>query len=106
MHTEQATSVVTTDKLIADLKIVMNDAEEILRNTAGQAGEKAAELRERLTARVQAASERLRALEDAAVQRTKAVARATDDYVHEHPWQSIGIAAGVGFLIGLLVGRR
>ena len=43
---------------------------------------------------------------DETARNTKAAARATDDWVHENPWGSIGIAAGVGFLVGLLVSRR
>ncbi|MDQ1316092.1 MAG: hypothetical protein QG662_2201, partial [Pseudomonadota bacterium] len=38
--------------------------------------------------------------------RTKAAAKATDEYVHVHPWQAIGVAASVGVVIGLLIGRR
>lgn len=44
--------------------------------------------------------------EAALKEKSREVARATDDYVHEHPWKSIGVAAGVGLLVGLLIGRR
>jgi ElaB/YqjD/DUF883 family membrane-anchored ribosome-binding protein len=44
--------------------------------------------------------------EAALVARTKAAAKATDEYVHGHPWQAIGIAASIGVVIGLLIGRR
>ena len=49
---------------------------------------------------------RLQELEGQAVDRAKEAARATDDYVHSHPWQAIGIAAGIGVAIGLLLNRR
>ena len=54
--------------------------------------------------------QRLRSLEDALMEKTKATARATDEYVHENPWQTVGIAAGLsvvlGVVIGLLLDRR
>lgn len=94
------------DKLVGDLKVVIADAEEILKLTAGQAGDKIADVRGRLGERIAAAKERLSEAEAAVVDHGRKAARATDDYVHEHPWQSVGVAAGVAFLLGLLAGRR
>ena len=98
--------VVTKDKLVADLKLVVADAEELLRMTAGQAGEKAAELRSRIQERLADAKLRLADAQAAVVDRAKQVGRATDDYVHDNPWRSVGVAAGIGFIVGLLIGRR
>ncbi len=95
-----------TDKLMADLRLVVSDAEELLRSTAGQAGEGAAELRDRVQASLARARAGLADAQDAAITRTKAAGRAADDYVHDNPWRSIGIAAGFGLLVGLLIGRR
>jgi ElaB/YqjD/DUF883 family membrane-anchored ribosome-binding protein len=97
---------VNKDKLIADLKVVVADAEEILKATAGQAGEKMADLRVKLQDHLINARQSLAEAQAAVVERTKEVARATDDYVHDNPWRSIGIAAGIGFIVGLLIGRR
>ncbi|MBI3140533.1 MAG: DUF883 domain-containing protein [Rhodocyclales bacterium] len=97
---------VTKEKLVADFKVVVADAEELLKVTAGQAGDKAAEMRAKLQDHLYTAKQRLGEAEAAVVEKTKAVARATDDYVHDNPWRSIGIAAGVGLVIGLLIGRR
>lgn len=99
-------SEVSKQKLIADLKVVIADAEEILKATAGQAGEKMADLRARLQEHLASARHNLAEAQAAVVERTRQVARATDDYVHDNPWRSIGIAAGIGFVIGLLIGRR
>jgi len=94
------------EKLIADMKVVVGDAEEILRATAGVAGEKMADLRERIGASLRDARVRLDDAEAVLVDKTKAAARATDDFVNENPWQAVGIAAGIGVLLGIIIGRR
>ena len=93
-------------KLVSDMKVVVSDAEEILRATAGVAGEKMADLRERIGERLRDAKLRIADAEAALVDKTKAAARATDDYVNENPWHAVGIAAGIGLLIGIIIGRR
>jgi ElaB/YqjD/DUF883 family membrane-anchored ribosome-binding protein len=94
------------EKLMEDLRQVVVDVEDLLKATAGQAGERLGEARHRAEQTLSAARERLSALEEDAAQRARAAAREADDYVRDHPWQSVGIAAGVGFLVGLLVSRR
>ncbi len=89
-------------KLVSDMKVVVADAEEILRATAGVAGEKMGDLRERFGERLRDARIRLADAEAALVDRTKAAARATDDYVHENPWRAVGLAAAVGLLLGVI----
>jgi len=97
---------VAKDKLVQDFKIVIADTEELLRATANLAGEKAASARERIQDSLQRAKVKLADVEDAIVVKGKQAARVTDEYVHENPWKSVGIAAGVGLIIGLLIGRR
>lgn len=101
-----ATDIVTREKLVSDLKVVIADAEELLRATANQAGEKIAEIRVKAEENLRNAKIRLARAEEAMLERTKAAARATDDYVRANPWRAVGIAAGAGFIVGLLVGRR
>lgn len=96
---------VSKEKLMQDLRVVVSDAEELLRATAGQAGDKVASARERIQESLAAARERLVAAEHAVVEKTKQAAKATDEYVHENPWKSVGIAAGVGLVIGMLISR-
>jgi ElaB/YqjD/DUF883 family membrane-anchored ribosome-binding protein len=91
------------EKLITDIKAVVSDAESILSATAG---EKVAELRASLTAKIADAKVKLVAAEQAVVEKAKQAAKATDEYVHENPWQSVIIAGGVGFLIGYLISSR
>ena len=100
------TTVVNREKLMSDLRTVIADAEEVLKVTADQATSGAAELRVRMQERLQQAKVRLQDLQDSAVARARAAGHAADDYVHEHPWKAIGAAAGVGMIIGLLIGRR
>lgn len=95
-----------SEKLMADLRTVVSDAEALLHATAGQAGEAAAEMRTKVKASLARARANLAQLEQDAVARAKAAGKAADEYVHENPWKSVGIAAGVGLVIGLLIGRR
>jgi len=94
------------DKLVSDMKVVIADTEELLRATTGVAGEKVGELRERLVVHLRVAKERLIDLEHAVIDKTKAAARATDDFVHEEPWKAVGVAAALGLALGVLIGRR
>ena len=96
---------VSKEKLMQDLRVVVADAEELLRATAGQAGEKMSAARERIQENLAAAKQRLAAAQDAVVARTKEAAKVTDEYVHENPWKAVGIAAGVGLVIGMLISR-
>ena len=99
-------SVANKEKLVSDLKVVISDTEELLRATAGAAGEKVGDLRERLAIRLRDTKERIVDLEVALVEKSKAAARATDDFVHEEPWKAVGLAAAVGLALGVLIGRR
>lgn len=101
-----ANTEVTTDQLVSDLKTVMQDAEALLRATSSQTGERIQEVRARAEQSLQQARARLNELEQEAYKRAQEVAEATEGYVRENPWQSVGIAAGVGLLIGLLLSRR
>jgi ElaB/YqjD/DUF883 family membrane-anchored ribosome-binding protein len=99
-------TTVQKDKLMSNLREVIADAEALLRMTTDQAGEGAADIRSRVQARMNQAKSDLLNLQEAAVAKAKAAGHATDEFVHENPWQSIGIAAGVGLVLGLLVSRR
>ncbi len=106
MSKTNPTIVESQEQLVSDIKSVIADAEEVLFATADQAGEKVANLRARVQTRLHDAKVRLAEAEAVLVAKTKAAAQATDAYVHESPWTAIGIAAGVGLLVGLIIGRR
>ena len=97
---------VTTEKLAADLKVVIADAEELLKATASQAGEKVAQARVKIQDSLDQAKVTLGRLGEVGVDKAKAAARVTDDFVHDSPWTAVGIGAGVGLILGLLIGRR
>jgi len=101
-----AETAVTKEKLAQDLKIVVSDLEELLRATASQAGEKVSAMREKMQENLHRAKIKLSEAEDVLLDKGKQAARVTDEYVHDHPWRAVGIAAGVGLLVGLLIGRR
>jgi ElaB/YqjD/DUF883 family membrane-anchored ribosome-binding protein len=97
---------VTKEKLIEDLKVVAQDVEELLKATANQTGEKIAIARARAEESLRSAQSRLVDASEEVSARARAAADATDDFVHDNPWQAIGIAAGVAFLLGCLIARR
>jgi ElaB/YqjD/DUF883 family membrane-anchored ribosome-binding protein len=96
------TNEANVERLVIDLKTLARDAEEICQATAGQTGEKMGELRNRLSAALASAKATCQRIEQKAV----AGAKVADKTIREHPYQSIGVAFGVGLLIGVLVGRR
>jgi ElaB/YqjD/DUF883 family membrane-anchored ribosome-binding protein len=94
------------DALVKDFSDVLVEAETLLKQAAKESGEKATDLRSQVETKLRSAKLKLLELQDDAVDNAKAAARATDDYVHDNPWQAIGVAAAVGLLVGLVIGRR
>jgi ElaB/YqjD/DUF883 family membrane-anchored ribosome-binding protein len=99
-------SEVTKEQLVNDFKVVIADAEALLKATAGQGGEAVAAVRAKAQESLAVAKARMHDAQEALMVRTRAAAKATDVYVHENPWKAIGAAAGVGLVIGMLIGRR
>lgn len=85
----------TTDKLMQDLKTVVGDAEDLLKATANQGGEQIARIRARAEESVRQARSRM-----------QEAGGELDARVREHPWTAIGVAAGVGLVLGILLGRK
>ncbi len=92
----------STERLLQDLRTVVRDGEELLKAGAQDLSERGMAARERLAAALEVAKETRRKLE----QRARAGAQATDLYIRDHPYQSLGVAFGVGMLIGILLNRR
>jgi ElaB/YqjD/DUF883 family membrane-anchored ribosome-binding protein len=93
-------------QIVQDLKTVVSDAETLMHATAGDVSERAVKARARAEESLRHARTRIIEMEQQMMERAKAAAHATNGYVHEKPWPSIGVAAGVAFVAGLLVGRR
>ena len=96
----------TIETTLDQFSSVLTEAESLLNKATHETGEKARDLRTQAEARLLSAKLKLQELQGQAVDRAKDAAKATDDYVHENPWQAIGIAAAVGLVAGLLMSRR
>lgn len=101
-----STDEVSKEQLIADFKVVVADAEALLQATANQGGEKLAEVRAKAEESLRVVKARMLEAQEALLAKTRAAAKATDVYVHENPWNAVGVAAGLGLLLGFLIGRR
>jgi ElaB/YqjD/DUF883 family membrane-anchored ribosome-binding protein len=97
---------VTRERFTADVNTVLADAEDLLRQAAQATGDEARDLRSRAQAAIGRAKDGLQHIEQRAAAQTRAAARATDSWVHEHPWTALGVAAGLAFLVGLAVNRK
>ena len=91
-------------KLLADFNAIVHEADKFLNSISDDGGDKALALRGKVERNLNAAKERLRDLEDAVLEKTRAGARTTDAYVHENPWQTIGAAAGLSVVFGIALG--
>lgn len=103
---EKVIDEVTKEQLIADFKTMMADAEALLKATASHGGDELAELRAKVEESIKAVKARMADEQAALMARTKEAAKATDVYVHDHPWMAVGVAAGVGLVVGLLSHRH
>lgn len=102
MPDSHSTTAEATARLREDLRTLIHDTEQLLKATASQTGEQAERLRERLKAALVAARASCHSLEEKAV----ATAKSADEAVRRHPYQTIGIAFGVGLLLGVLLRRK
>lgn len=96
-----ATSV-AAEKIIADLKNLVRDGEDLLKASAGDLSEKGREAREKLAEALEAAKGCCGKLEE----RANAGAKVADRAIREHPYESLGVAFGLGLIIGVLITRR
>ncbi|HXU52158.1 MAG TPA: DUF883 family protein [Casimicrobiaceae bacterium] len=96
----------TRDQLVDDFAAVLSEAEDMLKKASQETGDRARDLRAQVEAKLLAAKLRLQEMQGDAVDRARDAARATDDYVHDNPWQAVGAAAAVGFVVGMLMTRR
>ena len=105
MTTAKTQTAAARDQLVEDMKAVIADAEELLKATAGAAGERVGAARARAEETIKAAKDKLGNFDDA-IGRAKDMAKTADEYVHENPWGAVGVAAVVGLLAGVMISRR
>ena len=91
------------ERLAGDLKNLVADAEELLKATASQAGDKIAIARQKIEQSLIEGKKALADAEKTLVAKSKEAAEIADDYVRENPWSAVGVAAGVGLILGLLI---
>ncbi len=103
---EQAHSSLARERVMEDLRVLVRDSETLLKATAGDVTEKAKEARVRLSAALERAKSTCDELQRQTVAVAKAAAKKADVVVREHPYESIGVAFGLGLLIGVLVTRK
>lgn len=96
----------TKDRLFTEFRSLLSDGEELLKTTAGLSGDALNVARQKFERKWAQAKIKLDEAQAYAVTHGRQIAKATDEYVHESPWTAIGMAAGVGVVIGLLLSRR
>lgn len=96
----------TQEKLINDFHSVITDTEELMKSASTETGGKAQALRTKIEENLKLAKEHLEDFEDSVIDKSKNAARVTDEYVHENAWQTVGLAIGIGILIGYLINDR
>ena len=103
---EHAHSTLARERVMADLKSLVRDSEDLLKATAGDVSEKAKEVRARISAALERANETCAHLQEQGTETARAAAKKADAVIRTHPYESIGVAFGVGLLIGVLVTRK
>lgn len=103
---EKAHTDAAREQAMEDLKTLSRDAEDLLKATAGDVSDKAKEARSRVAAALEQAKASYTRLQAQTLATAKAAAKKADTVIREHPYESIGIAFGVGLLIGVLVTRK
>ncbi|MDP1690816.1 MAG: DUF883 domain-containing protein [Burkholderiaceae bacterium] len=94
------------ERLAENLKHMVDEADNLLAKAERTGTDQFKAAREKFELQLQHAKDELRRLEASAIDNAKRAARATDHAVHEHPYAAMGIAAGMGLLVGMLVARR
>src|SRR4051812_11429999 len=95
---ETAQSTLARERVMEDLKSLVRDSELLLKATAGDLNEKAKEARARVTAALERAKVTCDSLQVQAAEKTKAVAKEADTLIRNHPYESLGVALGVGLI--------
>lgn len=96
----------TREKLVGDIREVLADVDSLFRQAAAATGDEARQLRRRAEDLLDQAYGKFGDVRDDVIRRGRETVRVTDDWVHQHPWSSVGLGAAVGLLLGMLIARR
>jgi ElaB/YqjD/DUF883 family membrane-anchored ribosome-binding protein len=99
-------NIFSKEEIIKDFEEMVLYAEALIAATADTSGEKIEDVRNKAEKSLKIAKEKIASAQRGIITKTNASVKASNDYVHENPWRSIGFAASVGTIIGLLIGRR
>lgn len=97
---------INSENLIGDFKALMADAEDLIKATAGHEDGPLGIIRSKAMDALNNAKESLSSVEGTVSEKAKVVAERADEFVHRNPWEAVGVAAGLGLLIGLFIRRR
>jgi ElaB/YqjD/DUF883 family membrane-anchored ribosome-binding protein len=103
---ENVMETVTSEKMMQDMRLVVADFEDLLKATAGQTGERIDKIRAKAEESLRTARNRMQIAGKAVQETATEAARSVDQQVRSNPWTAVGIAAGVGLVPGILLGRR
>ena len=103
---EHTRSSLARERVVEDLRALVRDSEDLLKATVGDVSEKAKQARSRLNAALERAKETCEDMQDQTVATARASARKADAAIRGRPYESLGLAIGIGLLIGVLVARR
>ncbi len=98
--------VASADQLVSEFKTLMADAEALIKATEDHSSETISSIRNKALETIAGAKASLSNLEGPLTEKAKVVAEGADDFVHRNPWEAVGVAAGLGLLIGLFLRRR
>ena len=94
------------EQLIGEFKSLMADAEALIKATEDHPSETISSIRNKALETLAGAKESLSGIEGKMLDKAKVAAEGADDFVHRNPWEAVGVAAGLGLLVGLFIGRR
>ena len=97
---------INSENLIGDFKALVADAEDLIKATASHNDGPLGEIRSKAMETLNSAKESLSSVEGTVTEKAKIVAERTDEFVHRNPWEAVGVAAGIGLLVGLFIRRR
>jgi ElaB/YqjD/DUF883 family membrane-anchored ribosome-binding protein len=97
---------INSENLIGDFKALMADAEDLIKATASHNDGPLGEIRSKAMETLNSAKESLSSVEGTVTEKAKVIAERTDEFVHRNPWEAVGVAAGIGLLVGLFIRRR